>query len=280
MESLEYIETAIANFERLINLPITIVDHNGLFQFKQKSKVFNDWRRSHHKLPVCYAGFCPDCVANCRYRLNQLCIAQPKPHYTVCWKNIAQIAVPLRHEDFHYGVLYAGVFKPQGGTVPKGLPDEFYTEYASLRQIDEASLAQYMSILEIFARGLISYLCEENILNFDYDLRVRKLGEYLEAHYQEQLTLNDIARHLALSEAYTSSFIKKNTGSNFSELLRSIRINHAKKMLATTEDTLRSIAEACGFSSEFHLSKVFKQQTSESPSAFRKRSLPSPQRQN
>ena len=128
-----------------------------------------------------------------------------------------------------------------------------------------------MRVLDIFARGLIGYLCEENILKLNYDTRFRRLIEYLENNYAQAISLNDVAELLGLSPAYTSSFIKQMSGCNFSQLLRTIRIERAIKMLISSEKNLRQIAGACGFSIEFHLSKIFKQQTGESPSDFRPR---------
>lgn len=271
MEPLDYAENVICTLEKQLDLPITVVDHDGWFQFKQKRQVFDDRRRSHQKLAVCNAGFCVACRSNCRYKLNQICSESPHPHYTVCWKMVGQIAVPLRRDQFHYGVLYAGSFRTKGAEPPRGLPKAFYQAYAKLPDADMKRIEEWMKMLDIFARGLVDYLCEENVLNLDYDFRMRKLLAYLEAHYAEKVTLKDVARHLALSKVYASSFIKHATGSNFSDLLRLIRVTHVRKMLSTTEEKLSSIAKACGFSSEFHLSKVFKQQTGESPSQFRNR---------
>lgn len=270
MEPREYVERAIRRLEQCLGLQITIVDHEGWFQTRQKEAVFSERRKSHHKYPCCLHGFCWDCRKHCRYALNQLCIDEPSPHYTVCWKGIGQMAVPLRRGNFHYGVLFAGTFRQPGRTPPKGLPTDFYKAYAALPPVDPALIKSVMPTLAIFARGLLDYLCDENILNFDYDFRVRRLLEFLEERHGGPIALEDVARQLNLSTAYTSSFIKQSMGCTFSQLLRSIRIDHAKKLLTTTEEKLRSIALACGFSSEFHLSKVFKQQTGESPSDFRR----------
>ena len=270
MDPREYVENAIRRLEQCLGLQITIVDHEGWFQTRQKSAVFSEWRKSHGKFPCCAQGFCWDCRKHCRYALNQLCMDEPTPHYTVCWKGIGQIAVPLRRDNFHYGVLFAGNFRQGDAAPPEGLPQGFYKAYAALPRVDHALVASTMPMLSIFARGLLDYLCDENILNFDYDFRVRNLLDYLEERHGAPVTLGDVARQLNLSTAYASSFIKQSMGCSFSQLLRSVRIAHAKKLLTTTEEKLRSIAQACGFSSEFHLSKVFKQQTGESPSDFRR----------
>jgi len=42
-------------------------------------------------------------------------------------------------------------------------------------------------------------------------------------------------------------------------------------MLFATDANLNTIAGKCGFANEFHLSKVFKQLTGESPSEYRKK---------
>jgi len=270
MKPLEYVENAIVQLEKHLKLPITIVDHDGWFSNRQKKRIFNEIRKSHRKLPLCNMVFCSACRANCRYKLNALCMTEPYPHYTVCWQNLGQIAVPLRHNNIHYGILYAGLFR---NTVnpPDGMKEALCCAYKALPLYNEERIAEFMRVLDMFARGLIDYLCEENILDLNYDARFRKLIEYLENNYHQNISLDDIAGLLDLSPAYASSFIKQISGSNFSQLLRSIRIEHAKEMLTLSGKNLREIARRCGFSSEFHLSKVFKQQSGESPSEFRKR---------
>ena len=270
MDPLQYVENSILQLEKLLDLPITIVDYEGWFNARQKVRIFSEFRKTHRKLPLCDMGFCSRCRENCRYKLNNLCMNEAHPHLTVCWKNLAQIALPLRHNNFHYGVLYAGLFRPQDGTPPPDLPEDFYRQYNDLPYCNEQKIAEYIPILDLFVRGLIGYLCEENILSFDYELRVRKLVEFMEQHYAETLSLQDASEILSLTPAYASSFIKQATGYNFSQLLRSIRIAHVRKMLFATDANLNTIAGKCGFANEFHLSKVFKQQTGESPSEYRK----------
>ena len=270
MKPLEYVENAIVQLENHLNLPITLVDHDGWFNNRQNKRIFNEVRKSHRKLALCDMVFCDNCRANCRYKLNALCMNEPYSHYTVCWQNLGQIAVPLRHNNIHYGILYAGLFRNTAAP-PAGMTEEFCRAYKALPLYNKERIADFMRVLDIFGRGLIDYLCEENIIDLNCDARFRKLIEYLENNYQQNISLDDVANILGLSPAYASSFIKQASGCNFSQLLRAIRIEHAKEMLTLSGKNLREIAQMCGFSSEFHLSKVFKQQSGESPSDFRKR---------
>ena len=269
METREYVENAISNLEKHLNSRITIIDREGLFRFKQKAWVFNQSRSTHQVMECCRIGFGSQCIGNCRYRINALCIEQNQAHYTACWKGLGQIAIPLRCGNVHYGVLYCGCFRDPGIAPAEDLPEEFYKAYNNLPEISETILAEYIPVLHIFAQGLIAYLREENIVNDEYDFRVSKLYEFLHNNYQRNIGLSDAAEVLELSDSYASSFIKLLTGYNFVTLLKNIRIEHAKTLLVTTDCNLRSIAGECGFANEFHFSKVFKSVTGISPSRFR-----------
>ena len=238
MKQLEYVENAIVQMEKHLKLPITVVDHDGWFNSRQQGRIFNETRKSHRKLPFCDMVFCPQCRENCRHKLNALCIKEPHPHYSLCWQNVGQIAIPLRHNNIHYGVLYAGLFRNAANS-PADIPEAVKNAYKALPLYNEERIAEFMRLLDIFARGLIGYLCEENILKLNYDTRFRKLIEYLENNYSQAISLNDVAELLGLSPAYASSFIKQMSGCNFSQLLRTIRIERAIKMLISSEKNLR-----------------------------------------
>lgn len=270
MNPYQYVEEAMKLLEQQFHLRITVIDRDGLFNYKQKSEVFTATRHSHQTNPACRIGFCEKCISNCRYRLNQQFLDNPKPCYSVCWKGIGQIAVPLYYGDFSYGILYAGNFRDSSAELPHGLPSEFYEEYKKLPPVRPETIENLISVFHLFANGMITYLHDENIVNNDYDFRISKIYSFLQENKCRNIGLPDIAEHLQLSESYTSSFIKQISGHSFSYLLRSIRIDYAKNLLITTDSNLHAIAKQCGFANEFHFSKVFKETTGLTPSAFRK----------
>ena len=54
------------------------------------------------------------------------------------------------------------------------------------------------------------------------------------------------------------------------EYLRKLRINHAIDLLTTTDQSIATIAQKCGFSDSAHLIKLFKNETGYTPSKYRK----------
>ena len=63
---------------------------------------------------------------------------------------------------------------------------------------------------------------------------------------------------------------KKETGMNFSDYLKKIRIDNAKNMLLNTEQTVEDISYAVGYSDIKYFSRLFKKLTGVTPTEFRK----------
>lgn len=93
---------------------------------------------------------------------------------------------------------------------------------------------------------------------------------YLYAHSSERLTLASVAGAFFISESTLSKRISDTTGTTFSKLLASIRIEKASDYLIYTDLTLDSIAALTGFVDASHLSKNFVAQVGVPPIKFRK----------
>lgn len=75
------------------------------------------------------------------------------------------------------------------------------------------------------------------------------------------------------SEAQVARLLREETGLSFGELLRDVRIYHAKQQLLLSDSTIPSIAEKTGFTSPETFYRAFKQQTGFTPQDYRKHML-------
>ncbi len=91
---------------------------------------------------------------------------------------------------------------------------------------------------------------------------------YLENHYNEKVTREQLSAIAGVSHSHYSILFKQFTGFSPNEYLSRLRINRAKELLMTGTSTLREIALKVGYKDEFYLSRRFKQQTGTSPSVF------------
>ena len=93
---------------------------------------------------------------------------------------------------------------------------------------------------------------------------------YIEEHYNEPLTVNELAARLHVSRPYLSALLSRELGMSFKSYLISYRMEKAANFLANTALSIQEIAEAVGYSDYAHFSKSFKNFMRLSPAAFRK----------
>ena len=88
----------------------------------------------------------------------------------------------------------------------------------------------------------------------------------------EQISLQSVCDVFHISQPYMSRLFRKYTGASFSQILNTLRIKEAVKLMESDHNIhIKDIAVALGFSDQFYFSKVFKSVIGCSPSEFLKR---------
>jgi AraC-like DNA-binding protein len=101
--------------------------------------------------------------------------------------------------------------------------------------------------------------------------RLNRILSYIEENYMNKLLLSDIAERENLTTSYLSHFIKDNLNQSFQDYLNTLRLNHAKFLVATTNKRLIDICIECGFSDYRYLYKSFKDKFGCTPNEYRKK---------
>lgn len=112
-------------------------------------------------------------------------------------------------------------------------------------------------------------IVEENEKNAD----IQEILQYIYAHYEENLTLSTLAGHFYFSTVYMSCYIKKYTGHTFLEILTSVRMYHAAKLLKETKMKNREIGMRIGIPDERYFGQVFKRIYGITPYEYRKSNM-------
>ncbi len=97
----------------------------------------------------------------------------------------------------------------------------------------------------------------------------RMMLRFIEEHYKEDISVQDIAAALNYSEAYFCKLFKQNFGTNFVSYLSEYRIENAKKQLARRYVNIKDIGKSVGYQDSNYFAKVFKRITGMSPSEYR-----------
>jgi AraC-like DNA-binding protein/mannose-6-phosphate isomerase-like protein (cupin superfamily) len=101
-------------------------------------------------------------------------------------------------------------------------------------------------------------------------IAVTKAIKYIEKHFVKDLTVKEIAEKAYLSESYFSRVFKKYTNMSPHEYIIQLRVTFARQLLASTNNPIELICDACGFNSSQHFSRCFRQHFNITPSQYRK----------
>lgn len=116
----------------------------------------------------------------------------------------------------------------------------------------------------------------ENIDNVD-NIRLKTVADYIrtyiDEHYQEDFSVQDIADTLHYSEAYFCKIFKQCFDKSFITYLSEFRIEKAKELLTDVSVNVKDISQKVGYRDSNYFTKVFKRNTGETPSEYRIRYL-------
>ena len=93
--------------------------------------------------------------------------------------------------------------------------------------------------------------------------------ELLHARFSESVGLRSVASTAGVHAVHLARCFRKFKGCTMGEYVRMLRVEHAARRIAGSDDALVEIALETGFADQSHLSRVFKLHTGMLPSEFR-----------
>ncbi|WP_066307046.1 helix-turn-helix domain-containing protein [Bacillus sp. FJAT-29814] len=103
------------------------------------------------------------------------------------------------------------------------------------------------------------------------DQRSQEMISYVNQHFDEPITLEDVAKHFYLSPSYFSRYFKQQFGIGFSRYVMNVRLEHSVKDLQYTKDSITYISMKNGFPNTKSFSTLFKEVYGETPHTFREK---------
>ncbi len=103
-------------------------------------------------------------------------------------------------------------------------------------------------------------------------IRMSNVYNYIHTNFDKKTDVNFIAAQVHLSTAAFCRYFKKQTKMTFTEFVNQYRINLAKTMLLQDKN-ISEAGYAVGFESIPHFTRIFKKNTNQTPSSFKKEYL-------
>ncbi|EHI98331.1 transcriptional regulator, AraC family [Clostridium sp. DL-VIII] len=261
-----------------------------------KSKFENDWPSTRHFHPFMEIFFITDGVGYFEFddstiKVNQwdLIIINPNCLHTEksSFENIPLEYIVLGIDNFSINFSEIHHFTEDDETINNLYKIlHFNSNSSSILSylnslIQEIEIKDYRyetackSILSLFLINVLrnnsSMLFIENP-NKNLNLECIKVKNYLDTHYANNITLDQLAYISYMNKYNLVHTFTKQIGVSPIAYLINKRIDESKILLSTTNYSIRDIASIVGFSNSSYFSQIFKKQTAVSPRAYRSKS--------
>jgi len=127
-----------------------------------------------------------------------------------------------------------------------------------------------------FIHELLWQMQNQHVPVMQADL-VTQAMRYMNEHFAEPLTMEQLALLLDTSQRHLSRLFKMQTGNSTIDFLIQIRMNKAKELLLNTDMSLQEIAEGIGYPDRYYFAKMFKRHTGIPPISYRLQYRDAPQ---
>lgn len=103
-------------------------------------------------------------------------------------------------------------------------------------------------------------------------LPVKKAITYLNTNYNHELDLNVLADVAGISKYHFARLFKSEVKMTYRHYMRQLRFNEAKRLLISTNMSISQVCYSVGYFDLTTFGRIFKQNTSLTPSEYRKNS--------
>lgn len=231
-----------------------------------------------------------------------------KPYVYMCHMGVVDVAIPITVDDQYLGALMMGQIKLENESntsqLERIVSKKFLMENCDYPNIESLyATLPVMKLEKIHATAqmvfhMVNYMVEEAILKAKLNERNRQLNlqpvvkeqiiekevvhevnkdliikpalDFMHAHCEKKIYLDDMAYKCNISSSYFSKLFKRDTGESFSTYLNKLKVKKAKEILDETDDPIINISLNLGYEDCGYFIKVFKKIVGTTPAQYRK----------
>lgn len=256
-----------------------------------KSKFENDWHSTPHQHPFTEIFFIThgkgffqiddqlvrvtesDLIVinpNCSHTEKSVSSDNPLEYIVFGVNNLAIASLPniLNNDDILFNGYRVINFNNKRN-------DLLYYLNALLKELDDKKVNYELACKNLLTLFLISVVrnTTSNIFVSETPEKVNvecmKIKNYIDSHYSENITLDFLSNLTYINKFHLVHLFTKEMGISPINYLINKRIDESKKLLSTTNYSIRDISSIVGFSNSSYFSQMFKKIAGISPKTFR-----------
>ena len=184
----------------------------------------------------------------------------------VLYFSASQIDSPQLKDALDHG---NGLYRPEAKN-QKEIHDLLQT---LLNEQDDSSVFRsgYMhTLLNMLLFSIMLQVHKEEPAKKEQFDRMRQVISYIHTHYQEDISLEQLAKIFYISPYYLCREFKRHMDCTMVQYLNVTRIMNAQRKLVETDLNITQVSQETGFSNLTHFNRVFKSVTGMTPSGYQK----------
>ena len=154
----------------------------------------------------------------------------------------------------------------EGGLSPEeayALGDNYIQAAESAKTLDELNPLSHLMYDDFIQRV---HKCRTNP---KLSMQVQKCVDYIEMHLDEKIRAADLAALVGYTEYYLTHKFKEETGLSVTDYTKFAKIERAKVLLKSTDQTVQDIASQLSFGTRNYFSRIFQEVTGQTPMEYR-----------
>lgn len=199
-------------------------------------------------------------------RLLQSLDQQGQPQQGLPQQGPPQQGPPQR--DSFYRIIAALSFaasKLAGGGV---LSEKGYKEFMDFSDIERLWSDGAFKLFASRVRARFQMLQEKAATVGAHSPFVVRALQYIENHYQEQITLESAAEAIGISAGHLTRLMSDELQRGFARTLIDYRMQKAKELLKNPNVSIREVSQRCGYSDANYFARLFRRQTGQTPREY------------
>jgi AraC-like DNA-binding protein len=274
---------AIAAFERASGLTVCFHD------YRRSLWPYVEAARNEHINPVCRlvkANRPEACIAFCAQRMREEAARHQHGIVKRCHAGVIELLLPVFLDGRLEWLLYAGVRKPAKGLSivvedrAQNRSGPWAPTIGRLPALTQDEAGHLLELLRQLAARLVAWrtglnetlpaLATRGSMPPEVGRRSAITWFISKHHANARLRLDDLAKHLRLSEDRAGHVVTDLFGASYATLLLRARVQTAQGLLRLSDLPLREIARRSGFGSRAHFFAVFRDHTGQTPGSWRR----------
>lgn len=196
-----------------------------------------------------------------------------------CHAGLMESVVSIRDDNKeNIAYLMIGQFLPDTNPIHElwQKTSQSCREYASIEDLQKwyfnlpvLSAGQIEASTQIM-RVCASYIWLKQYIHLSHTEIFNAIAGYIAQNLTDDVTAETITKNLFIPRNKIFASVKHSTGMSLGKYISQVRLDHAKKLLGTTNNTISEIAFLCGINDFNYFSRLFKQTYGQSPREYRK----------